>query len=87
MANKFYGDMRNEMRDQCGDDICAADWGEFYDMIYAIEILARYVAQPDMDENEIDDNVGAIYDVISGSRADLPSVEKYIYAEIERNTK
>lgn len=87
MANEFYNDLRNEMRDQCSHDICAADWDEFYDMIAAIEIRARNVARPGMDENEIDDNVGAIYDVISGSRADLPSVEKFIYAEIERNTK
>ena len=87
MANEFYDDMRNELRNICGDDICAADRDEFYDMTDFIKIRARNVARPGMDENEIDDNVGAIYDVISGSRADLPSVEKFIYAEIERNAK
>lgn len=85
--NQFERQLVEEFVEACGSSICDSDWDEFNSEIEWIEEKAKEVAFKGMEEADIDDNVLSIAGQLHASRADLPSLNKFIYTEIEEQAK
>lgn len=84
--NPYLETLKDELREDCGEDICQADWDEFYDTLKCMEDMA-YLYAINFVDMDLDVESQHIATIAQGTRADLPSIVKYAYAAIEENLK
>lgn len=92
--NPYLETLKDELREELGEDICQADWDEFYDglevvdaMSGTISTLFKVYSGEDVDCDKINEGAEECTKWAKGTRADLPSIVKYAYAAIEENLK
>lgn len=89
MTNKYEDDLIAELRDNLGDDICKADWDEFWGIIRKVDecaaVHARIIKETGADDRDelIEEAVELVYEWAFNTRADLPSIKAYIWQQIE----
>lgn len=88
--NPYLETLKDELREDCGEDICQADWDCFWDGLAWVGVKAmRLSSEANIESHGFDHDryaeVAAEY--AQGTRADLPSIIKYAYAAIEENLK
>lgn len=91
--NPYLETLKDELREDCGEDICQADWDCFWcalkeidDRSFDCAVEVRLMAKDDQ-ESMIDDDADYLAGFAIGTRAHLPSIVKYAYAAIEENLK
>lgn len=84
--NPYLETLKEELREECGEDICQADWWCFFDALVDVDNFA-WQCPKGSDEFAIEGWAIQSAAYAQGTRADLPSIVKYAYAAIEENLK
>lgn len=82
--NPYLETLKDELREELGDMICAADWACFHIGIGEVDSAVKNHAGDWVDMLEAAQECASWAE---GTRADLPSIVKYAYAAIEGNLK
>lgn len=92
-TNQYEAELENELIWDCGEEITRADWCEFHDALKEVDDRAKESAlsivllPKDEQEQAIEDDVEFIAKCVENTRANLPSLEKYIWQQIENEIK
>lgn len=86
--NPYLETLKDELREDCGEDICQADWDCFWNGVEMVDhAVAVGIKMGVMSMSGKDDFAAECAAWSRGTRADLPSIVKYAYAAIEENLK
>lgn len=85
--NPYLETLKDELREECGDTICQADWDCFCLGLALVDLESRTLGLTACSCDDIDDDARHAASLAKGTRADLPSIVKYAYAAIEENLK
>lgn len=80
--NPYLETLKDELREDCGEDICQADWDCFWDAVREINLESEVFAEV---YDDFDEAAKLLAEFAQGTRADLPSIVKYAYAAIEES--
>lgn len=92
-TNQYEFDLVEELKEELGGSSCMADWGEFWDELKDADKRAKvsaseiYLLNEDERECAIDVASEEIATYAKGTRAELPSLIKYIWEQIEIELK
>lgn len=85
--NPYLEALKEELREECGEDICQADWDCFWDGLKRVDEKADFFKWSAYSDGDYAYHANYVSSYAQGTRADLPSIVKYAYAAIEENLK